>query len=118
MASETELVVAAVRDYFEGWYDSDVVRMERALHDDLVKRGPSLGLTTKARMLELTAQGEGAEDGVDRTLEIRVEDLYGTIANVTVESAVYQEYVQLVRTADGWKIVNTLWRPRHGDAPG
>jgi hypothetical protein len=34
----------------------------------------------------------------------------GTIANVTVRSAVYVEYLQLVRTQDGWRIVNALWR--------
>jgi len=26
-----------------------------------------------------------------------------------VRSAVYREYVHLVRTTDGWKIVNTLY---------
>jgi hypothetical protein len=110
----TNEVEAAVRDYFEGWYDGDVDRMERALHDDLVKRrgGDQLGVTTKARMLELTAAGEGAEDGRDRTLHIEVHDVFGDIANVTVRSAIYQEYVQLVRTSDGWKIANTLWALR------
>jgi ketosteroid isomerase-like protein len=100
-----------VRDYFEGWFDGDVERMERALHDDLVKRGPSLAVTSKERMLALTAQGEGRADGTDRRLDIRVEDVHGDIANVTVDSAVYREYVQLARTAEGWRIVNTLWRP-------
>jgi hypothetical protein len=104
-------VTGVVRDYFEGWYDGDVERMERALHDDLVKRGPSLVVTNKERMLELTAQGEGKADGIDRRLQIRVEDVHGDIANVTVESAVYREYVQLARAGDGWKIVNTLWQP-------
>ena len=102
-------VTRVVRDYFEGWYDGDVERMERALHDDLVKRGPGLGVTTKERMLELTAAGEGRADGADRRLDVRVDDVHGDIANVTVDSAVYREYVQLARTDDGWKIVNTLW---------
>src|ERR687897_708241 len=31
-------IVRAVLDYFEGWYDGDPVRMERALHPDLAKR--------------------------------------------------------------------------------
>ena len=72
---------------------------------------PSLGITTKQRMLELTAQGEGSADGADRRVDVRVEDLHGDVANVTVESAVYREYVQLARTGAGWKIVNTLWPP-------
>jgi ketosteroid isomerase-like protein len=111
--SDEDAVVATVRDYFEGWFDGDPVRMERALHKDLVKRraGDELAVTTKERMLELTRRGEGKEDAAGRTLDIEVEDVYGDIASVTVCSAVYHEYVQLVRTRDGWKIANALWQP-------
>ena len=110
---DEELIRRTALDYFEGWFDGDVERMNRALHPDLVKRsaGESLGITTKDRMLELTAAGAGAEDGVDRRLEVAIDDLYGDIASVTVSSAVYHEYLHLVRTAQGWKIANTLWRP-------
>jgi ketosteroid isomerase-like protein len=110
--SDEDAVVATVRDYFEGWFDGDPVRMERALHKDLVKRraGDELGVTTKERMLELTRRGDGKEDAADRTLDIEVEDVYEDIASVTVCSAVYHEYVQLVRTRDGWKIANALWQ--------
>jgi hypothetical protein len=106
-------VVAAALDYFEGWFDGDVQRMDRALHPDLVKRssGEKLSVTTKERMLELTAAGDGAEDGKDRRLDVSIEDLHGDIASVTVRSAVYREYLHLVRTRDGWKIANALWRP-------
>jgi Putative lumazine-binding len=113
MAGDEEAVVAAALDYFEGWFDGDVQRIDRALHPDLVKRkaGEKLGITTKERMLELTAAGEGAEDGKDRRLDVEIEDLHGDIASVTVRSAVYHEYLHLVRTPDGWKIANALWRP-------
>ena len=106
------LVTSAVLDYFEGWFGEDVERMDRALHPELVKRraGETLGITTKERMLELTAEGEGEQDGEDRTLDIRIEDVADDIASVTVRSAVYHEYLQLVRTRDGWKIANALWR--------
>jgi|SRR5687767_3287371 hypothetical protein len=115
--SEREQVTQTALDYFEGWFDGDVERMDRALHPDLVKRWPgeqqaaTLGITTKERMLELTAAGEGAEDGADRRLDVEIEDVYGDIASVTVSSAVYHEYLHLVRTRDGWKIANALWRP-------
>lgn len=112
--TEQEQIMAAVRDYFEGWFDGDVARMDRALHADLVKRraGNELGVTTKERMLELTSQGAGREDGRDRRLEIDVHDVHDDIATVTVRSFVYHEYVQLVRTRDGWKVANTLWQLR------
>ena len=108
-------IVSAVLDYFEGWFDGDAGRMERALHPGLAKRsleddGRTLNETTAASMIDETRRGVGRErDPGDRRIEVEVEDVYGTIANVTVRSAVYREYVQLVRTPDGWKIVNTLW---------
>jgi Putative lumazine-binding len=105
------LIEQTVRDYFEGWYDADVARMDRALHPDLVKRSVvSDRITTKERMLELTAAGEGRQDGVDRSLSIRIEDVREDIASVTIESAVYHEYVHLMKTGDGWRIANALWR--------
>jgi len=109
-----EQITAAVRDYFEGWFDADVARMDRALHPDLVKRraGESLGITTKESMVKQTREGVGQKDGKDRTLEIDVLDVYEDIATVVVRSAVYHEYVHLVRTADGWKVANALWQPR------
>jgi hypothetical protein len=113
-ATEHELIAQTARDYFEGWFDGDVERMDRALHPDLVKRrngDAALGITTKERMLELTAAGEGKEDGADRRLDVRVEDVYEDIASVSVRSAVYHEYLHLVRTREGWKIANGLGRP-------
>jgi ketosteroid isomerase-like protein len=114
--AERDLIDRTVRDYFEGWYDGDVERMDRALHPDLVKRGAGqdgpdrLRITTKERMLELTALGEGKADGANRSLDIEVEDATEDTASVTVRSAVYHEYVHLVRTPAGWKIANALWR--------
>ena len=110
---EIEAITATVHDYFEGWFDGDEVRMDRALHPDLVKRraGGEPGITTKERMLELTRQGEGSEDAADRTINVQVTDVYGDIATVVVSSAVYHEYVHLVRTQDGWRIANALWVP-------
>jgi hypothetical protein len=49
--------------------------------------------------------GKGAEDGKDRGLEIAIDDVSEGIASVRVRSAVYDEYVHLVRTQAGRKIV-------------
>jgi len=113
-AAETA-IVNTVLDYFEGWFDGDVARMERALHPGLAKRaleqdGRTLNETSAEWMIDATARAVGRErDPGDRRIEVKIEDVYGTIANATVRSAVYREYVQLVRTPDGWKIVNALW---------
>jgi Putative lumazine-binding len=114
-----------VLDYFEGWFDGDPVRMERALHRDLVKRSleqdasgrETLRTITAGEMIEATARGGGkAQRPADLRIEIEVEDVLGLLANVTVRSAVYTEYLHLARTADGWKIVNDVWQPIQGQA--
>jgi hypothetical protein len=114
-ATAEAAIVSAVLDYFEGWFDGDAGRMERALHPGLAKRsldkhGGTLDETTAEWMIDATARGVGRDrDPGDRRIEIEVVDVHGTIANATVRSAVYREYVQLVLTPEGWKIVNTLW---------
>jgi hypothetical protein len=116
--TQQELITRAALDYFEGWFDGDAAQIERALHPALAKRGAEQILdpdpdrpkiTTAERMVELTARGEGKSDGLDRRIDIDIEDVHGDIASVTVRSAVYHEYLHLVRTPAEWKIVNTLW---------
>ena len=67
---------------------------------------------TKRRMVELTAAGEGTKEAADRRLDVEVLDVEHEIASVVVRSAPYYEYLHLVRTADGWRIVNALYRER------
>jgi hypothetical protein len=112
-------VVETALDYFEGWFDGDARRMDRALHPALAKRSlsqvdtnsPELRSTTKERMVALTAEGGGRDEGRggDLAIDVEVVDLHGNIASVVVHSDVYREYLHLVRTDEGWKIVNALW---------
>ncbi len=86
--ADAEEIRAVVRDYYEGWFDADPTRMDRALHRELAKRslwsdaagGEVLRTTTAERMVELTASGEGVEAGSDRRVEIRIDDVHGAIA--------------------------------------
>jgi hypothetical protein len=115
---ERELITQAALDYFEGWYDADPVRMDRALHADLVKRSfdadgrRSLGpRRDKAQMIEMTEGGGGSERGPasEQSIEVEVLDVHRGSASVVVRSAEYHEHLHLVRTADGWRIVSALW---------
>jgi hypothetical protein len=123
--TERAAIERTVLDYFEGWFGGDPARMERALHPELVKRSletdPSgretLRTITAEWMIEATARGEGKSDSpVDLGIEIEVEDILGELANVTVRSVVYTEYLHLARTSDGWKILNDVWQPTSGSA--
>ncbi|MEO7663551.1 MAG: nuclear transport factor 2 family protein [Candidatus Limnocylindrales bacterium] len=112
-------VERCVRDYFEAWFQGDPVRMRAALHPELAKRGYldaggalALARETSDSMVDFTQLGVGTKTPAERrNLTIRIGDLYGNIATATVDSPVYREYVHLVRTPDGWRIINTLWQP-------
>ena len=108
-AGDEAAVVGAVLDYFEGWFQGDAIRMERALHPELAKRclggdqrwwgeaggegtGPGALETTTAReMINATARGVGKERARivdDLRIQVQVVDIYDTIAAVTVRSGV------------------------------
>jgi hypothetical protein len=105
-------------DYLQGWFEADAGRMERALHPEFAKRsldrlahgGEFLETLTADQMISATADGVGkTRDVPDRAIDVIVEQVYGEIATVIVTSSLYVEYLHLVRTKPGWKIVNVLW---------
>ncbi|MEV4535983.1 nuclear transport factor 2 family protein [Asanoa sp. NPDC049518] len=111
-------ILATVRDYWEGWFDGDAERMARALHPDLVKRGAAIdgtlgkltGVMTADDMTGWTREGEGiATRPVDTNYDVTVDDVHDQIATVTVRSSIYREYLHLVKTTDGWRILNALY---------
>jgi Putative lumazine-binding len=121
---------AAIRscllDYFEGWFDGDADRMDRALHPGLAKhalgqdpdRSQVLDVTTRDEMVEATRRGLGRDrDEPDRGIRIDILGVSGAIACAVVHSAVYVEYALLARTGDGWRITATLWRWATGHGP-
>jgi hypothetical protein len=113
----TQGIVAAVRDYYDGWFEGDVSRMQRALHHDLIKRGianPSGTLETDSAetMLEGTRRGIGTRYGPDRRhIDICINHVHTPIADVHVTGDVYVDYLQLVRVDGRWQILNALWAP-------
>jgi hypothetical protein len=124
-AADLAAIEACVRDYFEGWFDGDAARMERALHPELAKRSfgqeidraPVLDTASAAAMIEATAEGAGRARAGGRPVQIEIVDAGGSIASVVVRSEHYHEYLHLVETPDGWRIVNTLWRWSDGHGP-
>lgn len=117
-------VEACVRDYYESWYEADAARMARALHPALAKRAfgqgvdraPVLDDTTFREMVEAAGAGRGvSRDGA--RLDIRVCDMGGGIASAVAYAEHYVDYLHLIETPDGWRIVNALWRWADGHGP-
>ncbi len=117
-------VLIAVDDYFGGWFAADAIQMGRALHPSLVKRGLQDGEpepdkqspsgwqpTTREMMLKWTAEGAGQQiPPTDRHWKARVMEIRGNAATAVVHSVPYIEYLHLIRTPDGWRIIASLWQ--------
>jgi hypothetical protein len=123
---DAEAIRRCLLDYFEGWFEADPERMERALHPGLAKHALGqdaahsdvLDLTTRDEMVEATRLGVGrSRDLPDRAIRIDIASVSGDIASAIVHSAIYVEYALLARTGDGWRITGTLWRWADGNGP-
>jgi len=119
-SSDDAAIRATIDDYYLGWYDADGERMARALHPELAKRGwlrdaageAVLDVDTFQTMVDAAAAGHGRRsDAAARRFDVAVGEVYGDIATATVHAVPYIDYLHLVRTADGWRIVNALWCP-------
>jgi hypothetical protein len=123
-AADRRAVEAVVRDYYEGWYTADAGRMARALHPALAKRAfgqgpdraPEIDETTAEEMIEATAAGRGRPRAGEK-LDIRIAEIGGGIASVNVFADHYVDFLHLIRTPDGWRIINALWRWSDGHGP-
>ena len=111
--TDEDAIKSTVSDYFEGWFEGDAVRMDRALHPGLAKRSLQAGALdedTAQTMIEATRAGVGTRHPPEkRRIEIDVTEIYGPMASVVVHSEIYREYLRLVRADGEWQIVNALW---------
>ena len=119
-AADEAAIRATIDDYYLGWFDADGDRMARALHPELAKRG-WLRTRTGARDHrprharhdgDVRCRGPGPPRGCRRaSYDVEVNDVYGDIAAAVVHAVPYVDYLHLVRTPDGWRILNALWCP-------
>lgn len=118
-AEDRDAIEATIADYYLGWYDGDPERMARALHPELMKRGwlhdasggLRLDVDTRESMVEWTRRGQGrTSDPEARRYEVRAVEVYDDIASACVYAVPYVDYLHLVRTPEGWRIMHALWR--------
>lgn len=126
VAAQTPVDSTAIRmtalDYIEGWYEADASRMERAVHPELAKRlhlrppdveRSVVQQTGASELVASTARGGGSETPeADRRTGVEILDVFRGAASVRIDASGWVDYLHLVRTRDGWKILNVLWELR------
>jgi thiol-disulfide isomerase/thioredoxin len=117
-SSAEDSVKEAVLDYAEGFYSGDASKMKNAIHYDLNKAFPrylpnsgqvALTYSTYSMLVGLCAAKTGVRDDTARHIRVRILEITPETATVKLLSADFNDYLQLAKTAEGWKIINVLW---------
>lgn len=119
-ASRDEAIIKTALDYSDGAYSGDASRMARAVHPDLnklvfVRRGPAVGVTatysTTSGLVEMTRMAVLKIEPEKRRTDVSV--LAGTddVACVRLRTSQWCDYLQMIKDAGQWRIVNVLWAP-------
>ena len=117
-AAEEPAIKACVLDYLEGWFTSDPVRMERALHPTLFKCRLMPLQGTDAEVLDImdastliTYAAHNQEWVKGRTGPREMKVLYndGTIAVVHAVSDGFYDVCGLIKVDGQWKLLQVLW---------
>jgi len=113
---------ATALDYIEGWYTNDAVRMERALHPQLVKRrlvvegsgSATIDEMSAQRLVQATRPPPGWMPGklTTQRREVTILDVFGNAATVKIDADNWVDYLHLVKVKGSWKILNVLWETR------
>ena len=119
MLTEQDDIVITCLDYIEGWYSGDSARIERAIHPELAKRIQETTATGELvvehsgakELVNWTAQGIGKADPHPRS-DVQILDIFGRTASVRIDAGSWVDYLHLIHTSKGWKIINVLWERR------
>lgn len=116
--AEKKAIEAAAMDYLEGYFSGDADRMAKGVHPELMKVSPRmiegtgkqcLGKIGAGYLIEATRTGSGKLDEDKRNIELTILDFVDDIATVEVLSAMFFDYLQIVKINGEWKIINVLW---------
>lgn len=120
--SQHLLIIEAITNYAQGWYQGDAARMQKALHPALAKRAwltaqdgtESLSEFPSEKLLERVGKiSSTTYQDADKRMEISILSSTGIIASAALEMDQWTDYMHLVCINGTWCIMNVLWEPRH-----
>lgn len=117
-SSDSAAIVQTVLDYGDGYYSGDASRMERALHPDFNKVSPVkmsetgntfLYYSTFSGLIEMTRAKVGFLEEDKRKENVTILKIDGDIGFAKITTAMFNDYLQMVKINGQWKVINVLW---------
>jgi hypothetical protein len=114
-ADDTSAVRATVVNYIEAYYTGDARRMEQTLHPHYLKHMihgdiPMREKTAAEMVQEVRRQGVPDIPNAQRTEQVSVLDVAGTIASAKLVTPGWVDYVTLSKSNGEWKILSIVQR--------
>ena len=115
---EEQAIIQTALDYGDGFLSGDADRMQRAIHPDLNKVCPMVlpqtGKTffiysTYSALIELSRAKVGFTEESQRKIAVKVLKVNEDVACAKITTALFNDYLELVKTDGQWKIINVLW---------
>jgi hypothetical protein len=112
---DSSSVRATVTDYIEAYYTGDAPRMQQTLHPHylkhMIRRDIPMRDKTGSQMVE-EIRSHGAPDipQADRTEQVTVLDVAGTIASAKLVTPGWVDYMTLTKSDGVWKILSVVQR--------
>ena len=108
-------IIQTALDYIDGYYTSDGIRMERALHPELSKRiimktdrGEQINQMSALTLIQIT-KSKPVSPEAKRLRDVFVTDIFRDAATAKIIASDWVDYLQLHRWHGRWVIVNVLW---------
>ena len=112
--SDEDAVRKAALNYIEGWYEANPKRMEKAVHQKLLKRRfvstEEIWALDKPSMIGITTEGRGKlPDPSLGKKDITILNIDKNMASVKIVSDKFIDFLHLLKENDQWSIVDALW---------
>jgi hypothetical protein len=114
-STDAAAVRSTVTNYIEAYYTGDAVRMEQALHPHYLKHMihgniPMRDKTGPQMVQEVRSNGIPDIPQAQRTEQVIVLDVAGTIASAKLVTPGWVDYVTLSKLDGEWKILSVVQR--------
>lgn len=113
-SNDQTMVRTTVRDYIEAYYTGDARRMEQTLHPHYLKHvihgEIPIREKTGLQMVQDVRSGPSEIPPAERTEQISVLDISGSIASAKLVTQGWVDYLTLAKSDGQWKILSVVQR--------
>lgn len=114
-SDDASAVRATVTDYIEAYYTGDFRRMQQTLHPHYLKHMihgeiPVRERTGTQMVQEIRQNGPADMPAANKTEQVSVLDIAGTIASAKLVTPGWTDYVTLSKVNGEWKILSVVQR--------